>query len=276
MSHSLFRHVAKSPRAGTCRGCGAGIEKGEEFQKGYGMPPHLKWKKAPRFAYKLCVQCTCPPSPALSSEEIVSLKEAITVSVLASREPLEPLVPAAVPAFPIVDTVPAAKPYGFYGQEDSDGNRFTQRHPFSNFSKMDLKIPGVTDSIGAFKCSEALIMLIKAISSGDGQVAFILTRSAVAGSQSKALGRMVRGFNKAKWTKKTPKVARYVARLKYSQCPKFKERVLAVRGRPVYECSKTDAVWGTGTALGEPIGTGTNYLGAAITQLLSNKMQRSI
>ena len=35
-----------------------------------------------------------------------------------------------------------------------------------------IKIAGVTERIGSFRCSESLIMLIKAINSGDGQVAF--------------------------------------------------------------------------------------------------------
>ena len=80
----------------------------------------------------------------------------------------------------------------------------------------------------------------------------------------------VRRENKNKWTRKTPGVARYVARVKYSQCPKFKAQVIAIRGRRVYECSKSDAVWGTGSALGMPIGMGKNYLGAAITKLIGS------
>ena len=258
---SLFRPPSNSPRAGNCRGCSAHIQKGEVYQKGFGLHPFdpTLWK-AGQYPFKLCEKCMLDPSPELSREEMLALERAID---LPSAMPSA--VPSAVPSAR-ASARASALPYGFYKTEDSDGNHFPGRHAFSNFSLEDLKIPGVTDEIGAFRCSESLIMLIKALTSRDGQVAFILTRTRLTGSTSKALGRMVLGFNKvkAKWAKMTPIVARYVAGLKMAQCAKFKKRALAVAGRPVFECSETDKVWGTGTALGEPIGTGTNYLGVAI------------
>jgi len=237
----LYRNVSNNPRLGTCFKCDTPIPRGDPYQKAFGA--HPQWlAPSSRWPFKLCKHCVLPPSEGVSREEMRALKKAIRVSASASQ------------VSAVASAVPSAVPLCFYGEKDSDGNRYRFRHPFSNFSEEDIKIAGVTERIGSFRCS------------GDGQVAFILTRIRVSGSRSKALGRMIEGLDKVKWKKKTQAVARYVTQVKYAQCPEFKKSVRAVRGRPVYECSK-DAVWGTGTALGEPIGSGTNYLGAAITEL---------
>ena len=202
-----------------------------------------------RFSHKLCVACGVPTDACTDAE-----MAALTAAFNAHRRKMRGEAPTPTP--------PTGSPCGFYGKFNSDGDSWRQRHPCSNFFREPFTVPGV----GTFPCSENVIMLLKALMFKDAHVAHALLKGH-PGSTSKMLGRMIRNFDANKWKPKS--VARYVTRVKGQQCPKFIAEVRKCKGRRIYECSNTDAIWGTGTPLSAwpDVGTGLNYLGEAITLL---------
>ena len=112
-------------------------------------------------------------------------------------------------------------------------------------------------------------MFCKALRFKDGQVAHALVNGGHSGTVCKQLGRMVQGFVARKW--KPKEIAMYVVLLKRQQCPVFRKELARVGKARIYECSKTDSIWGTGAKLFTSLdqfpntGTGTNYLGKALT-----------
>ena len=238
----LIRPLSLSPGNGKCKLCGVNILKGEKM--------HLTLMKGSRYPCKLCVSCAPPPTPEMSADEMRGMRDTIKKDWAQQLQQLQKL---STPQ-------QQEKKFGFYGKTCSDGTKFRQRHPFSNFH-----LEPVTAAGHVFRCSEGVIMFCKALRFKDGQVAHALASGAHSGTVCKQLGRMVQGFVARKWKPKG--IAMYVVLLKRQQCPVFRKELARVGKAQIYECSKTDYIWGTGTSLDEfpYAGTGTNYLGRALT-----------
>ena len=253
------------PSAGTghCHKCEASIEKDTLCHKAYG--------KGMRYPCKLCEGCCQGPTTGYTAAEMKIIKRAIDEykKELYKKYGVTKL---AVDAAAVAASTEhgANHAYGFYGKTSSDGHQFKQRHPFSNYFRGEIIIPGV----GVFDCTEAIVMFVKALVMGDGTTAYALvTRGPLSGSACKGFGKMVHGFVKAKWNATIPKLALLVALTKWDQCPMFQDemrRIHAKRFTTVHECSKSDRMWGTGSALGQPLGPGLNYLGKGLTYVLGS------
>lgn len=235
----IVRAAAPSPRPGTCKKCGVCILAGALM--------HRVLMKGSRYTCKLCVSCGAGEvTPEISADEMRRMRLEIKKEW---KEILEVLPGHAV----------TSRTFGFYGKTCSDGKVFKQRHPFSNFHLEPVQAAGQV-----FRCSEGVIMFCKALRFKDGQVAHALLNGH-AGTVCKQLGRMVQGFVARKWKPKS--IAMYVVLLKRQQCPVFRRELARVGKAHIYECSKTDSIWGTGTSLADfpHTGTGKNYLGKALT-----------
>ena len=179
------------------------------------------------------------------------------------------------------------KPFQFYGEDagtvedckkgyysstewKKEHPRTNRRSPFSNFfftRGETYDIPG----IGNFTTTEAIIMLWKASVMGDGAIArcFKDHGDSLVGTASKSLGRWVTPFEPTKWCPKV--VAMYVTLIKWDQCPVFQAEMRRIHTdgfTSIHECSPNDSIWGTGSAVGEPLGGGENILGKAQTTIL--------
>ena len=193
---------------------------------------------------------------------------------------------------PIDGPIDVSKPFQYYGEdagtvgELSKGNYSSKewkkkhpgtnrRSPFSNFfftRGETYDIPG----IGKYKTTEAIIMSWKASVMGDGAIlrCFKDHGDSLAGTASKSLGRWVTPFDDKKWCPKV--VAMYITLIKWDQCPVFQaemRRIHAEGYTSIHECSPNDSIWGTGSAVGEPLGSsngvgGKNILGKAQTTIL--------
>jgi predicted NAD-dependent protein-ADP-ribosyltransferase YbiA (DUF1768 family) len=148
----------------------------------------------------------------------------------------------------------------------------SKQAPFSNFFSTKDKLYEIQGTGKKFKTTEAMIMFWKALLMGDGTIARCLGvyGDKTAGTTSKGLGRMVTPFDEKKWCPKV--VAMYVTLIKWDQCPVFQaemRRVHAEGYTSIHECSPNDSIWGTGSAVGEPLGGGQNILGKAQTTILN-------
>jgi len=167
---------------------------------------------------------------------------------------------------------------GYYSSKEwkKEHPGVSKQAPFSNFFSTKDKTYEIQGIGKKFKTTEAMIMFWKALLMGDGTIARCLGvyGDSLAGTMSKGLGRMVTPFDKTIWCPKV--VAMYVTLIKWDQCPVFQaemRRIHAEDYTSIHECSPNDSIWGTGSAVGEPLGSsngvgGENILGKAQTTIL--------
>lgn len=86
----------------------------------------------------------------------------------------------------------------------------------------------------------------------------------------KACGRLVKGFDKAKWDAVARDVVYKGCYAKFSQNPDLKKILLATEGTTLVEASPVDQIWGIGLAEDDPRAwdrskwLGTNWLGEVL------------
>lgn len=273
----LVRKASPSPRNGKCMECKCIIAAGTMSHRALRVRGGNT-----RFPCKLCTACAPPETPSMSKDEMKKARKLINTELCALRRKYLTNEVDAVGGDLMALASNArfnasnGRPFGFYGKTCSDGKVFKQRHPFSNFHLE----PVTVGSQYVFRCGEAAIMMCKALQFKDAQVAYALSKygSSLSGTSCKVLGRMVQNFKKSKWSgSKILALAHYVVLLKNEQCPQFKKELQRVKDcgyAKIYECSKSDAIWGTGTTIETAKESeycnlpGTNYLGRALTLLV--------
>lgn len=121
-----------------------------------------------------------------------------------------------------------------------------------------------------YNCAEQFMMHEKALFFGD-RVTALKIMLADHPHKQKALGREVKGFDKAKWNEVARDIV-YMGNWHKFTIPSLKEQLLATTGTLV-EASPTDQIWGIGLGLKDPNihdpskWEGTNWLGEVLTKV---------
>ena len=272
---SLGLAEAPSLGKGKCKFCKGVVKRGD--------PCKVEWINPGRYKLKVCPECyskgvdVSVPDTQAECDATLALLRADFGRMLVKY------------GINIDGPIDVSNPFQYYGDNAGtvgkllEGNysskewkkkhpRTNDRCPFSNFfftrGGVTYDIPG----IGKFKTTEAIIMTWKASVMGDGAIlrCFKDHGDLVAGTASKNLGKWVTPFVEKKWCPKV--VAMYVTLIKWDQCPVFQaemRRIHAEGYTSIHECSPNDSIWGTGSAVGEPLGDGENILGKAQTTILN-------
>ena len=141
------------------------------------------------------------------------------------------------------------------------------RSPFSNWHISPFEIDGIW-----YNCSEQWMMAEKARLFDDKKILIKILASTEPRDQ-KALGRLVQGFDKAKWDAIAREIVYKGCVAKFSQNPKLKEALLATEGTTMVEASPVDCIWGIGLAEDDPRALdrskwlGTNWLGEVLDRV---------
>jgi ribA/ribD-fused uncharacterized protein len=124
----------------------------------------------------------------------------------------------------------------------------------------------------AYNCAEQYMMAKKALLFADlathNQIMLSLTPH-----HQKALGRTVKGFDKAIWDRVARAIVYQGNYHKFSQNPDLMAALTATSGTTVVEASPVDRIWGIGLAADNPLcmdratWKGLNWLGEALTNL---------
>jgi len=138
---------------------------------------------------------------------------------------------------------------------------------FSNWPLSPFQLDGIW-----YNCSEQWMMAEKARLFGDtGTLAKILV--SIEPREQKALGRQVKGFDKAKWDKVARDVVYKGCFAKFSQNPDLKKTLFDTEGTTLVEASPEDRIWGIGLskhdprAQNRPTWRGKNWLGEVLTKV---------
>ncbi len=137
----------------------------------------------------------------------------------------------------------------------------------SQWHSATFTVDGVT-----YSCAEQFMMAEKARLFGDAEtLAEIL--AADHPKTQKALGRAVRGFDEARWTRACRDVVLRGNRAKFAQNDDLRALLLATGDKVLAEASPTDRIWGIGLAEDDPRAVrrsawrGKNWLGEALMQV---------
>ena len=278
---SWSRAEGLSKGTGNCKICKGAIRIGRKCRLG--------WKYPDRYQRKTCPEC-------YEDEECLDVSPSYTNAQCATMLTLirddfgRLLVKYGINEInKIGSPIDDSKPFHFY--KDNAGTvgklskgyysskEWKKKHPgvskqapFSNFFSTKDKTYEIQGIGMKFKTTEAMIMFWKALVMGDGTIARCLAvyGDLVAGTMSKGLGRMVTPFDEKIWCPKV--VAMYITLIKWDQCPVFQAEVRRINAEgytSIHECSPGDSIWGTGSAVGEPLGDGQNILGKAQTTILN-------
>lgn len=139
--------------------------------------------------------------------------------------------------------------------------------PFSNWHPAIFEVHGVW-----YNCTEQYLMAEKARLFGD-KTALTMIMGTTQPRDQKALGRLVKGFDKAKWDMVARDVAFVGCLAKFSQNPGLKKALLATAGTSMAEASPVDCIWGIGLAESDPEALdrsnwrGTNWLGEVLDRV---------
>jgi len=118
--------------------------------------------------------------------------------------------------------------------------------PFSNWHASPFEIDGVW-----YNCSEQWMMAEKArIFNDTATLAKIM--ASPDPKEQKAYGRLVQGFDKAKWDAVARDVVYKGCLAKFSQNPDLKAALLATEGTTMVEASPVDKIWGIGLKKDDP------------------------
>lgn len=135
---------------------------------------------------------------------------------------------------------------------------------FSQWCFSPFQIDGVE-----YNCCEQYMMAKKALLFQDYKSLEMIMASDQPDDQ-KAIGRMVKGFDKEKWEKHCRKFVYDANYAKFSQNPDMKAELLESFGRELVEASPEDRIWGIGLherderSWDKSTWEGTNWLGIAI------------
>ncbi|KAK8854754.1 hypothetical protein IAR55_003493 [Kwoniella newhampshirensis] len=123
--------------------------------------------------------------------------------------------------------------------------------------------PGLT-----FKTTEHHMMYNKALVFDDLETAERIIEADTP-SEAKALGRMVKGFDKKRWDETNDAVVQRGNYHKFDQNQELKRVLLKTKGKTMVEASPDDRVWGIGFGVDEAEGRedewGANRMGLALT-----------
>lgn len=139
--------------------------------------------------------------------------------------------------------------------------------PFSNWFPCTFEVHGVQ-----YNCSEQYMMAEKARLFNDKEILTKIMASSNPKDQ-KAYGRLVKGFDKAKWDAVAMDVVYKGCLAKFSQNPDLKKVLLATVGTSMVEASPVDRVWGIGLAKDDPRALdrskwrGKNWLGEVLDRV---------
>lgn len=142
---------------------------------------------------------------------------------------------------------------------------------YSQWYQANMTIEGIT-----YNCCEQYMMHQKAITFNDLIIAdeVLATKSP---KDQKALGRMINGFNKAKWDEVCVGIVYKGNLAKFSQNADLKKELLNTGTRVIVEASPHDPIWGIGLGENDPkalnpaLWGGTNLLGWSI-MLVRNEL----
>ena len=130
----------------------------------------------------------------------------------------------------------------------------------------DFKIDGIS-----YSCAEQYMMAEKARMFHDDEM---LPQIMAAGTpkEMKALGRLVRNFDKDIWEASCRQIVKTANKAKFSQNPDLLQFLLNTRDRILVEASPRDQIWGIGMGKNNPNAEdpihwrGRNLLGFALTE----------
>jgi ribA/ribD-fused uncharacterized protein len=123
-----------------------------------------------------------------------------------------------------------------------------------------------------YNCSEQYMMEKKALLFGDYDIAKKIMTKDFPGDQ-KALGRLVKNFNKKVWDEHARQIVYEGCYYKFTQNKDAYNYLMESKGYYLVEASPTDTVWGVGLGgydklIEDPKNwQGTNWLGQVLTQL---------
>jgi ribA/ribD-fused uncharacterized protein len=133
----------------------------------------------------------------------------------------------------------------------------------------------------SLNCAEQGMMLGKALYFHD-EAAFEKIAKEQQPSRQKALGRKVKGFNKAAWEDGVAKRIVYTVNFaKFTSSHELKIIMLATGARKFVEASPTDDIWGIKRSLRDPLihnpaaWRGTNWLGEVLTDVKESILRMS-
>jgi len=142
--------------------------------------------------------------------------------------------------------------------------------PFGQFSQWAL-YDVIIDNI-KYNCSEQYMMAEKARLFGDTEM-LARIMATLDPREQKALGKQVRGFDKARWELYAKDIVYKASVAKYSQHPELRRTLLSTVGTTIVEASPEDKIWGIGLrkddrrALDRATWLGTNWLGETLTRV---------
>ena len=139
--------------------------------------------------------------------------------------------------------------------------------PFSNWMPSPFDLEGIW-----YNCVEQWMMAEKARLFNDPATLAKIMASPDPREQ-KAYGRLVQGFDKAKWEAVAQDVVYKGCLAKFSQNPDLKKELLATEGTTMVEASPVDFIWGVGLRKDDPRildrskWRGTNWLGQVLDRV---------
>ena len=144
--------------------------------------------------------------------------------------------------------------------------RFTYfwRGPFSQWHICKLKVDSVR-----YTCAEQYMMACKARYFGDQEAEFKIMELKNPRDQ-KAIGRLVKGFDAAKWNEVAKKFVYEGNLAKFGNNPTMTRYILETGDKEIVEASPYDTIWGIGLGAGDPKRfdkaewLGTNWLGEVL------------
>ena len=136
---------------------------------------------------------------------------------------------------------------------------------FSNWHRSTFKVDGVT-----FNCGEQYMMYMKSIVFHDFDSAEKIMNEEHPRRQ-KALGKLVKNFNKKTWDDLCYDIVKDGLREKFKQNPDMKEYLISCKDTIIVEASPEDRIWGIGYGEWEALENiddwGQNLLGKICTEL---------
>ena len=142
---------------------------------------------------------------------------------------------------------------------------FSDRDIYSNWYMADFEVDGKR-----FSCGEQWMMYAKAMVFGDEDTAQRILQAKTP-KEHKALGREVKGFDKAIWDTAGMSEVRRGLFEKFRQDVRLRDELLSTAGTTLVEASPWDKIWGVGLGENDPRidieanWTGENRLGNMLT-----------
>lgn len=139
--------------------------------------------------------------------------------------------------------------------------------PFSQWDRSPFSIAGQR-----YNCAEQWMMASKAHLFRDRQ-AYDRIMASSSPRDQKAIGKTVRGFDKARWEQDAKVIVYRGSRAKFTQNPEHLDALKASVGLVIVEASPYDPIWGIGLGVEDPRAIdptqwqGTNWLGQILTDL---------